>query len=111
MPSRPLSLEGIQVLRAIAGIIVVLHHSLEESIAAIVPFSPDWFTTFGAAGVDIFFVISGFIMLYVNFPGASVSCFISSLSEGLLRPFAVSWGAGQLSLRLPHEGPRPTAPS
>jgi exopolysaccharide production protein ExoZ len=60
---------GIQMLRGIAAILVVLHHSLEESFGSNVgPRSPDWLTTFGASGVDIFFVISGFIMLYVSFP-------------------------------------------
>ena len=33
--------------------------------------SPDWLTTAGASGVDLFFVISGFIMLYVSFPTSS----------------------------------------
>jgi exopolysaccharide production protein ExoZ len=60
---------GIQMLRGVAATMVVFHHSLEESLGAKVgPMSPDWLTTFGAAGVDIFFVISGFIMLYVSFP-------------------------------------------
>jgi exopolysaccharide production protein ExoZ len=69
LESRNVSLEGIQVLRAIAALLVVLHHALEESLASgRLPKSPDWFTTFGAAGVDIFFVISGFIMFYVSFP-------------------------------------------
>ena len=60
---------GIQMLRGIAAVMVVIHHTLEESLAAAVgPRSPDWMTTAGAAGVDLFFVISGFIMLYVSFP-------------------------------------------
>jgi peptidoglycan/LPS O-acetylase OafA/YrhL len=61
-------LYGIQMLRALAALAVVTHHSLEQSNAAAGRFSPDWLTTFGAAGVDVFFVISGFIMLYVSFP-------------------------------------------
>jgi exopolysaccharide production protein ExoZ len=60
-------LQGIQVLRAIAALAVVLHHSLEQSNGAAGRFSPDWLTTAGAAGVDIFFVISGFIMVHVSF--------------------------------------------
>jgi peptidoglycan/LPS O-acetylase OafA/YrhL len=52
-------------------------------MAAAVPFSPDWFATFGAAGADIFFVISGFIMLCVSFPGdrAAASPLSSALRE------------------------------
>jgi exopolysaccharide production protein ExoZ len=60
-------LYGIQILRAVAAIAVVLHHALEQSNGASGRFSPDWLTTAGAAGVDIFFVISGFIMLHVSF--------------------------------------------
>jgi exopolysaccharide production protein ExoZ len=60
---------GIQIMRGIAASLVVLHHSLEESLASSSPpQSPDWLTTLGACGVDIFFVISGFIMLHTSFP-------------------------------------------
>lgn len=62
-------LYGIQILRAVAALAVVAHHILEHSNAALGRFSPDWLTTSGAAGVDIFFVISGFIMFHVSFGG------------------------------------------
>jgi exopolysaccharide production protein ExoZ len=64
---RRTELVGIQVLRALAAMMVVFHHALEQSNGAANEFSPDWLTTFGAAGVDIFFVISGFIMMYTTF--------------------------------------------
>lgn len=60
---------GIQYLRAIAATAVLVHHLLETVGAT--PFGravPDWLVTGGAAGVDLFFVISGFIMLHVSFP-------------------------------------------
>ncbi len=60
-------LYGIQMLRALAALAVVTHHSLEVSNGAVGRFSPDWLTTSGAAGVDIFFIVSGFIMLHVSF--------------------------------------------
>jgi exopolysaccharide production protein ExoZ len=63
-------LYGIQMLRAVAALAVVCHHTLEQSNGAIGRFSPDWLTTSGASGVDIFFVISGFIMFYVSFSGS-----------------------------------------
>jgi peptidoglycan/LPS O-acetylase OafA/YrhL len=64
-------LEGIQILRAAAALLVVLSHALHESLAAkALPKSPDWLTAFGDVGVDIFFVISGFIMFYVSFPAS-----------------------------------------
>jgi exopolysaccharide production protein ExoZ len=63
---------GIQILRGIAALSVVFHHTLEETYGAVAGArTPDWLTTAGAAGVDIFFVISGFIMLYVSFPSSS----------------------------------------
>lgn len=70
MKNNAKELYGVQILRGVAALAVVLHHSLEESNGAVAAFSPDWLTTFGAAGVDIFFVISGFIMLYTSFPAA-----------------------------------------
>jgi exopolysaccharide production protein ExoZ len=64
-----IELFGIQIMRGNAASLVVLHHSLEESLASpIPPQSPDWLTTVGASGVDIFFVISGFIILHTSFP-------------------------------------------
>lgn len=61
-------LQGIQALRGLAALAVVVHHTLEQSNGAARPFSPDWLTTVGAAGVDLFFVISGFIMVWTTFP-------------------------------------------
>jgi peptidoglycan/LPS O-acetylase OafA/YrhL len=66
-------LYGIQMLRALAAVAVVTHHALEISNGAAGRFSPDWMTTFGAAGVDIFFIISGFIMLHVSFRNPACS--------------------------------------
>jgi exopolysaccharide production protein ExoZ len=58
------SLYGLQILRGIAAVSVLIHHLLEES-NQLVSIS-DAFTRFAAVGVDIFFVLSGFLMLYTT---------------------------------------------
>jgi exopolysaccharide production protein ExoZ len=54
------TIDGIQVLRAVAAIMVVSYHAKLSC-----PGSDGW-PSFGNAGVDIFFVISGFIMAYTT---------------------------------------------
>lgn len=62
-------LYGLQILRAIAASAVIVRHTLEMSDGSEAGrFSPHWIATSGGAGVDLFFVISGFIMVYVSFP-------------------------------------------
>lgn len=51
------TLYGIQYLRAIAALAVVLFHAAERSGEHFV---------IGAAGVDVFFVVSGFIMIVIS---------------------------------------------
>src|SRR3990167_499256 len=59
--------ENIQALRAIAAMMVVFFHiaGLEMRYFHCMALSP-YFTDLGNAGVDIFFVISGFIMVQVT---------------------------------------------
>ncbi|HUD90660.1 acyltransferase [Sphingobium sp.] len=59
-------LDGVQILRGAAATAVAWHHALETSKGigyAVSP--PDWLVLSGAAGVDVFFVVSGFIMVYI----------------------------------------------
>ena len=60
---------NIQALRAIAALLVVVGHSLHETetISALVGrTAPDLSFIYWGFGVDIFFVISGFIMVYTS---------------------------------------------
>jgi exopolysaccharide production protein ExoZ len=57
MESRMKTLYGIQYLRAVAALAVVLFHAAERS--------GEHFAI-GAAGVDVFFVVSGFIMIVIS---------------------------------------------
>ena len=68
-----IELSGIQIMRGIAATAVVCHHVLRKSDTAIGRFSPEWLTLSMSSGVDIFFVISGFIMLYVSFSNSGDS--------------------------------------
>ncbi len=58
----------VQALRAVAASLVVVHHSITMWMHGIMhqPGTPRWPN--GAAGVDIFFVISGFVMA-ISLPG------------------------------------------
>jgi len=68
MSNRDYTLHNIQILRAIAAILVVMHHvfphyqAMGNTIRWI-----EHISNLGFVGVDIFFVISGFIMSYTTF--------------------------------------------
>jgi len=61
-------LSNIQMLRALAAIAVVLHHAYPhyEAMGGHIEFIR-YISQWGFIGVDIFFVISGFIMAYTTF--------------------------------------------
>jgi len=60
-------LENIQILRAIAALLVVLHHALPHYEAMGGSLEPvKHIGAWGFTGVDIFFVISGYIMVYTT---------------------------------------------
>jgi peptidoglycan/LPS O-acetylase OafA/YrhL len=87
-------LVGIQYLRGIAATMVAAHHTLEESYGAgeTLGRAPDWLTTFGAAGVDIFFVISGLVMLHASFPaGGGADRPGPFLAKRFVRIFPLYW--------------------
>lgn len=60
--NQPAELASIQFLRGVAATMVVFHHALGQ-FAGIHNLLP---TEEGAMGVDLFFVISGFVMTYTT---------------------------------------------
>jgi len=64
-------LHALQYLRAIAALVVVYSHACIQ-----VPAYQEHVMEFGSFGVDIFFVISGFIMLYISKPSHTPGAFI-----------------------------------
>ena len=64
-------LHALQYLRAIAALVVVYAHACIQ-----VPAYQAKLIEFGSFGVDIFFVISGFIMLYISKPTHTPGAFI-----------------------------------
>ena len=77
---------SIQILRAVAALGVLVHHTAHEVAAktgVTVPFRE---FVVGAGGVDLFFVISGFVMVYASErlfaqPGASRVFFLRRLAR------------------------------
>jgi exopolysaccharide production protein ExoZ len=59
----PATFLTIQALRAVAALLVVLLHALETWGERVDPAAPGVSWENGAAGVDIFFIISGFVMV------------------------------------------------
>lgn len=74
MPTAPLRIDALQILRFIAAGLIVLHHTIgilhSRNIDGIPPI-PGLI-----AGVDIFFVLSGFIMVHAFSPNGRRSAFM-----------------------------------
>lgn len=67
--SSPLTLYNIQILRGIAALFVVAHHVFILVNERGMTLASEWDWVGGAAGVDIFFPISGFLMVWTTQQG------------------------------------------
>jgi peptidoglycan/LPS O-acetylase OafA/YrhL len=84
--SSPQQFQSIQVLRGAAALVVVLFHASILSVDYFGGGLYDPWTLVGKAGVDLFFVISGFIMVYTTSatfgqPGSASRFAISRVSR------------------------------
>ena len=89
-------LPGVQVLRALAALMVVVHHA-ELGVLLGFGIAREPLLLVGSAGVDVFFVISGFIMLVSSrrlfgTPGASRTF----LGRRLIRIVPLYWAVTSL---------------
>jgi peptidoglycan/LPS O-acetylase OafA/YrhL len=96
-----MKINSIQYLRAIAAILVVYAHSLNfigngNSIQA----NFYYLKNFGAIGVDIFFVISGFIITYVSYNLNGLNDFIVFIKKRFVRINPTYYFASTLALIL-----------
>lgn len=92
--SRNSRLPSIQVLRGIAASLVVYYHysGLFEGLSPrYCWFVHSGFGTLGASGVDIFFVISGFIMVYTTTRKAGASDAVGFLRRRAHRIYPLYW--------------------
>jgi exopolysaccharide production protein ExoZ len=85
----------IQALRAVAALLVVLLHAFETWGERVDPAAPGVSWDNGAAGVDIFFVISGFVMVIssqrlVDRPGAWLT-FLRHRVVRIVPLYSISW--------------------
>jgi exopolysaccharide production protein ExoZ len=71
---------SIHFLRFIAAYAVILHHALAYC-------APEIPITVGAAGVDVFFIISGMVISYSTRPGDSVTTFCIKRFIRILPPY------------------------
>ena len=80
----------VQVLRGIAALMVVCHHYIGAQIERGMVID-EWLVAFGASGTDIFFVISGFIMMYTQSVAKRSFEFSQFMLKRLIRIAPVYW--------------------
>jgi exopolysaccharide production protein ExoZ len=85
---------SIQLLRCIAATLVVLFHTqkaFSESVSAPILPREDYLFAFGAVGVHIFFVISGFVMVLTNAPSGAPFDISEFYKRRFLRIYPTYW--------------------
>ncbi|WP_322050899.1 acyltransferase family protein [Paraburkholderia bannensis] len=95
-------LGSIQVLRAIAAVLVIFCHGAGEAGGSHAALAPDFWplvSAKGLFGVDIFFVVSGFVMMYIisgqRSGGVTAARF---LGERIVRVVPLYWAVTLMSV-------------
>jgi len=87
-------LKSIQFLRFIAATLVVFTHSMDNAkynISDSTTPTMHYVSHFGKSGVHIFFVISGFIMIYTSFGGSAQFDSSKFFLRRLIRIYPIYW--------------------
>ena len=87
------NIANIQALRGVATLLVLLGHiALYESRTSFPKILPNWLFELGSAGVDLFFVISGYVMVMISGYGISgLNAAGSFLVRRAFRIYPVYW--------------------
>ena len=94
------TIEYLQALRAIAAILVLFYHGSVLSQVIIEYQYAHNFFMFGYAGVDIFFVVSGFIIYYTSYIKREKLHRVDFLLNRFIRIFPIYWVAAITTLGL-----------
>ena len=90
-------ISSVQYLRGIAALVVVLCHASQSLITRFLPTETNFFF-WGSAGVDLFFIISGFIMVYITYDkNIDIKDF---LLKRVIRIYPVFWFYATIALIL-----------
>jgi peptidoglycan/LPS O-acetylase OafA/YrhL len=91
---RSAPIQSLQILRAVAALAVLALHVSNESVTRLDAASPVPSLGLGAAGVDLFFVISGFVIVHASIPLAGrARGSIRFLERRLARIVPLYWAA------------------
>ncbi|MCU4492631.1 acyltransferase [Acinetobacter guillouiae] len=88
-------IKSVQYLRGIAAVLVVLFHASSALMTHFTLGSKNYFS-WGEAGVDLFFIISGFIMVYITY-NKNIS-FKNFFLKRVIRIYPVFWVYASIAL-------------
>ena len=99
---QPQYVESIQAGRGIAALLVVIHHAAQKAHALSGGSIPLF--DFGIVGVDVFFMISGFIIYFVT--ANKTMTHVEFMEKRIVRVFPLYWGLSLLALLVFFVAPR-----